>query len=400
MRKRGFLFVAFFLLLLYGCSNVSNWNPFVAQMTVANMFYEHPYLFSIVQTKGAFIGIGKKTSYLGNFDLTVRNNQGLEVSRKSLNQYFGNKDLTLDSGGVKLTVHDYNNDHLLDIPLGFPAGDGEYKYVIFSIDRDGKLVPLSAKGHKDDGFIYTAGGTCSPEFTQTTGTGEQQKPGLLVGVAGEGGSFTPAMYVWDGQQFVFEKENPFIITQSKLVDHGQKYSIKLVQTEYQKPLTPDDQGFSIAESMYRGRFDLLVQDSSGKETGRISLNQYFGNDVLGFGGSFPLVFGDYNRDGNDDFAVGRPTKDSPDFQYVLFTVNSKGGLSALPVGSGYKEAGFVYNAESGSSTGFPMLKNGEPGFSVTLSGLKNTGYGEGKYVWDGNKFVFSQLELSGKRTES
>ncbi|MDQ7092580.1 hypothetical protein REC12_03140 [Desulfosporosinus sp. PR] len=393
MKTRAFLFVLFFFfLLLSGCSSLNSQSHIIAQMAVATSNYERPYTFYVVQTKGSSASTNGKTSYSGTFDLVVRGEKGAEASHESLNQYFGNKALTFE-GPVKLAVQDCNADKLLDFPLGFSAGDGsgEDKYVIFSVGKNGKIFTLPAKGYKEDGFVYTAaGGNCSLEFTRTIGTGEGRSPGILVGVAKEGGNFAPAEYIWDGKQFVFEKENPFIIAQSELNTNGQKNSIKVIQTEYKKPLTSSDQGFSIAESMYRGRFDLLVQNGSGEVTSQLSLNQYFGNANLGFAGSFPLVFGDYNRDGNADFAIGQPDKNSPEFQYVLFSVNSKGNLSVLPAG-GYKEEGFVYNAESGLGTGFPLLKNGETGFTVTLSGLGDTGYVQGKYVWNGNKFVFSKL---------
>ncbi|MDR3542618.1 MAG: hypothetical protein P4L69_16890 [Desulfosporosinus sp.] len=95
-------------------------------------------------------------------------------------------------------------------------------------------------------------------------------------------------------------KNPFLISKAVLDTHNDKYLLTILQTEYQKPLQPDEQGFSTFESMYRGSFDLLIQNSSGRVTSQVSLNKYFGNDELGCNGSFPLVFKDYNRDGNYD----------------------------------------------------------------------------------------------------
>ncbi|MHB1651500.1 MAG: hypothetical protein ACYCVD_03360 [Desulfitobacteriaceae bacterium] len=390
MKTRGFLFILFSLLILTGCSYPSSQNPIVAQMAVATIHYEHPYTFSIVQTKGSSTRTDEKPSYSGNFDLVVQDDKGAETSRQSLNKSFGNKELTFD-GPVNLTVHDYNADNLLDIPIGFPTGDGsgEYKYVIFSVGKDGKIFSLPVKGYKEDGFVYTAAGNCSIEFTQTGGTGEGKSPSILIGVKKDGGGFEPAKYVWDGKQFVFEKENPFIITQSELIENSQRSLIKVIQTEYKKPLTPGEHGFSIHESMYRGRFDLLIQDGSGKVTSRIPLNKYFGNDDMGFGGSFLLVFEDYNKDGNYDFAMGQPVKNSPEFQYVLFSVNSDGTVYNLPA-IGYKENGFVYSAESQAR--FPLLKDEETGFEVTLSNMADSGYTQGKYVWNGSKFVFTDSD--------
>ena len=393
MKTRGLLFVLFFLLLLSGCLSLNGQKHTIAQMAVATVFYEHPYTFSIVQTNGSSTVAEGKTSYTGTFDLIVQDQKGAETGRRSLNRYFGNQKLTI-SCPLNFKVQDCNDDNLLDFPLGFSANDGsgEFKYVIFSVGIDGRIFTLPVKGYKENGFIYTvAGENCLPMLTRIVPIDKENNPCLGVGVNGEGGNPAPAEYVWDGKEFMFTQENPFIITQAELADHGRTYSIQVIQTDYKKPLTPDDHGFSIDESMYLGSFDLLVRDSSGKETGRVSLNQYFDTDHLGFGGTFPLAFGDYNNDGNPDFAIGRSCKTDPDFQYILFSVDSKGILSALPVDDGYKDEGFVYNAESGSSTGFPLLKDGETGFTVSLCGLDDTGYVAGKYVWNGSKFIFSKL---------
>lgn len=388
MKTRGFLLILFSVLVLTGCSYANSEDLVVAQMAVATIQYEHPYKFALVQTEDSSTRAGEETSYLGSFDLVAQDASGAEMSRQSLNQSFGRQELTLD-GPVNLTVHDYNADDVLDFALGFPVGDGsgEYQYVIYSVGKDGRLFTLPAQGYKEDGFVYTAAGNCSAEFTQTGGTGEGRRPSILVGIEKGNGGFEPAKYVWNGKQFEFEKENPFIITQSELLDNGRRSLVKVIQTAYEKPLAPDEQGFSIDENMYRGRFDIIVQDDSGGAKSQVSLNQYFGNDDLGFGGSFPLVFADYNKDGDDDFAIGRPEQGSLEFQYVLFSVNSEGYIYTLPA-VGYKDEGFVYFAESGSGTGFPLLKDGETGFEVTLS-KTDGGYAQGKYVWDGSKFVFT-----------
>ena len=391
MKTRGFLIILFsLLLLLNGCSTSNSQNPIVAQMAMETIHYERPYKFSIVQTKGSSTYTDEKPSCSGTFDLVVQDGKGAESSRKSLNQYFGNMELTID-GPIKLTVHDYNGDNLLDIPIGFSAGDGsgEYKYVIFSVRKDGKIFSLPVTGYKENGFVYTAPGSFSIEFTQTIGTGEGKSFGILIGVEKQGSGFEPAKYAWDGKQFKFEQENPFMITQAERIQNGQRSLIKVIQTEYQKPLTPDEPGFSIPESMYRGRFDLLSQDSGGKVTSRIPLNKYFGKDDLGFGGSFPLVFKDYNKDGNYDFAIGQPLKNSPEFQYVLFSINPAGTVYNLPV-VGYKENGFVYSAEGQAS--FPLLKDGETGFEVTLSNMADSGFTQGKYVWNGSQFIFTDSD--------
>lgn len=387
MKTSGFLFILFSLLVLTGCSTPNSQYPIIAQTAVEYLQDERQYTFSIVQMKGSSTRTDERTSYSGTFDLVVQDDKGAETSRQSLNQFFGNKELFFDDQ-VSLIVSDYNADNLFDIPIGFPLGDGraEYKYVIFSVGKDGKIFPLPVKGYKEEGFVYTAAGSYSIEFTRTDGTGEGKSPGILIGVEKDGGGFEPAKYVWDGEQFEFKKENPFRITQAKFNANGAKYLITIIQTEYKKPLTPDELGFSIFESMYRGRFDLLIQDSSGEVTSRVSLNKYFGNDDLGFGGTFRLVFKDYNKDGDYDFAIGRPDKNSPEFQYVLLSVNSEGIVYNLPA-VGYKEDGFIYSAETQGD--FPILDDGETGIKVTLSNLNGYAYAQGKYLWKDNRFVFS-----------
>ena len=385
MKTSGFLFVLFSLLVLAGCSNPSGRNPIVAQSTVGSIHTDR-FTFSIVQMKGSSIRTDERTSYSGSFDVVVQNDKGAETSRRSLNQSFGNKDLLFD-GPVNLILNDYNNDNLFDIPIGFPVGDGsgEYKYLIFSVGKDGKIFPLPVKGYKEKGFVYTAASSYSNEFTRTVGIGQGESPGILIGVEKVGGGFEPAKYVWDGVQFIFEKVSPFIISKAVL-DANDKYWITVIQTEYKKPLTPDEQGFSFYESMYRGRFDLQIQNSSGKVTSRVSLNRYFGNDELGCVGTFPFEFRDYNRDGNYDFAIGRPEKDSPEFQYVLLSVNADGIVYNLPA-VGYKEDGFIYSTETQAV--FSLLDDGETGIEVTLSDFNNYAFGIGKYLWNGSKFVFS-----------
>jgi hypothetical protein len=325
----------------------------------------------------------------GTFDLVVQDDKGTENSRQSLNQSFGNKEL-LFNGPVNLIASDYNADNLFDIPIGFPVSDGstEYKYVIFSVGKGGKIITLPVTGYKEDGFVYSAAGGYSTEFPRIIGYEVDRRSGILIGVEKDSGGFEPAEYLWNGEQFEFKKENPFIITRSELNVNNKKYLITIVQTEYKKPLKPNEQGFSILESMYRGRFDLLVQDSKGKVTSQVSLNKYFGNDDLGYGGAFPLVFKDYNQDGDYDFIIGRPDQDkvNPEFQNILLSIDSEGIVYNLPA-VGYKEDGYIYSA--GGTDELHLLDKGEIGVEVTLSDPVPNGYTKGKYLWNGSRFVFS-----------
>ena len=338
--------------------------------------------FFIVQTSGTSVGTESAT-FSGAFDLVVRDRERKQLDRQSLNRFFGDEELIFH-GPVNLVFYDYNGDGQWEVPIGFPTDDGggEYKYVLFQVGPDGFISPLPVEGYKQNGFIHTAPGGNSIQFTTNGGTGEGQPSGMLVGVAKEGGGFRLARYLWDGEKFRFEKDTSPVIAKAELDANGKKYLETIVQTEYKKPLTSADAGFTIEESRYRGRFDLVVQDDNGKVTSRVSLNKYFGNDDLGFG-TPQLSFKDYNRDGNLEFAVGRPYQVG--FQYAMFSVSPDGTLSYLPA-VGYLEDGFIYDA--GRHGTFLML-DGEPGIKVTL--WTGHGYGGGKYLWDGRQFVFSGI---------
>ena len=110
----------------------------------------------IVQTSSAGITWGKSVS--GSFDLVVFNDRGIELDRRSLNQYFGDEKLTFRRP-VTLIALDYNDDRRLDVPIGFRVGDGsgEYRYIMFTVAANGRIPTLKSRGYKDDGFIYYLG---------------------------------------------------------------------------------------------------------------------------------------------------------------------------------------------------------------------------------------------------
>lgn len=323
--------------------------------------------------------------------MVVRDHTGLSICRESLNQFFNSKQLVFDSPVHMITedYNDYNNDNLPDIPIGFPTDDEsqEFQYVIFSVGKDGRLFTLPGTGYKKEGFVYAVAGSHSTMFTQTTGLGQGALPAILTGIEIENGSFKPVKYVWDETQFKFKKEKPFIISQEQLSVQNKEYQLSIIQTEYEKPLSPNEPNFNIYKSTYLGSFDLLMQDSSGKVTSRVVLNKYFGNEALGFMESFPIIFKDYNQDGNPDFIISQPDKDSPEFKYVIFSINSEGIIYNLPA-VGYKDDGFIYSA--GFQTDLSLLGNGEKGITVTLSNFNGYQFAQGKYLWNGSKFVFSE----------
>lgn len=201
IKTSGFLFILFSLLVLSVCLNPSSQNPILAQSTVGFIDTELQYTLSIIQTKGSSIRADEKTIYSGTFDLVVQNDKGAETSRRSLNQSFGNKDLLFD-GPVNLIPNDYNNDNLLDIPIGLPVddGSGEYKYHIFSVGKDGKIFSLPIKGYKEEGFIYSAETQAGFSLLDDGETGIGV---TLSNFNGDGFGYEYGKYLWNGSKFVF-----------------------------------------------------------------------------------------------------------------------------------------------------------------------------------------------------
>jgi len=87
MRRKSYLLIFPFLLLLTGCADISGKHPVISQTTVTNIQTQQ-YTFSIVQSKGSSAQINDKISYTGAFELIVKNDKGIETSHKSLNEYF------------------------------------------------------------------------------------------------------------------------------------------------------------------------------------------------------------------------------------------------------------------------------------------------------------------------
>ena len=350
----------------------------------------------IVQVSAADAGegdSGDSTPFSGFFDLVVKGNFGTELDRHSLNRYFDGKALSFEAT-VDLKVSGYESErpHERHVAIGFPADDGtsEYRYVIFTFGVNGLMSTMPAGGYKEDGFVYTAPAGHSIKFTTSLGQGPRS---LLVGVERDGGGFEPARYVWSGTKYEFQKDDPFLIPlsdgertyaeQVTLSTHGRLCSVSVEQTEYKKPLAPGEPGFSMYKSQYCGSFDLVVTDKNGEELSRVSLNEQFGRGDLGSGGSFSVIFQDYNGDGDPDFAIEAPEPDWPEFRNVLFSLNSEGVIRRLPV-TGYKEDGFLYRW--GHAERFRLLEGDEKGIQISVY---EDGGGE-KYVWDGSKFVFSK----------
>lgn len=164
---------------------------------------------------------------------------------------------------------------------------------------------------------------------------------------------------------------------------GGKYSVAIVQTEYLPPLTSDDPYFSIYKSGILGEFD-AVASSGETEISRLSLNSLFGGEKIGWAEPFTILLDDYNNDGEYEFAIGQPLTDSPEFKYVMIGIDADGVLYQIGA-HGYKEDGYIYNAEQTPS--FLKLTGTDAGISVTVN---NGSWLHAQYLWDGadNAFVF------------
>ncbi len=161
------------------------------------------------------------------------------------------------------------------------------------------------------------------------------------------------------------------------------YRIAVKQTETQTPPTPEDKNFSIYESHYYGKFDLICYDTDGNQTDRIALNPLFGNKKMGFSTNFSLIANYYPRTGKADFNIGQATATNPPkgaaMGYLIFSLDQDGKLKNMPV-----EGGYVYSGtDDPSST--ELNTNGQTELQAT-----RTGIGQFLYNWDGTKWVLDK----------
>jgi hypothetical protein len=99
---------------------------------------------------------------------------------------------------------------------------------------------------------------------------------------------------------------------------------------------------------------------------------------MSFKGEFPLVFDDYNNDGNPDFTLGQYAS-SNGYVYAIFTINQAGEVETLDTG------GLMFISEFDYSVKLEKLSP----TSFTKSGYDNT-IGEMVteiYQWKDNQFV-------------
>lgn len=171
---------------------------------------------------------------------------------------------------------------------------------------------------------------------------------------------------------------------------GEKYALQLKQTEYMKPLTPDDPGFSMYEGAYRGRFSFIARKTDGTLIDELGINQYFGNGPFGLMGAIVPATGDYNKDGDIDFNIGTSAHDhSGEMKFALFSINKSGKLRHINA-RGYKEDGFLYENAMEQTDYFPEAASDPRNIAVGIAKPEGGGYVAGEYVWTNGEYVFKK----------
>jgi hypothetical protein len=187
-----------------------------------------------------------------------------------------------------------------------------------------------------------------------------------------------------------EFDKTVISEQTITFPSGEKYALQLKQTEYMKPLTPDDPGFSMYEGAYRGRFSFVTRGINGALIDELGINQYFGNGPFGLMGAFVLATGDYNKDGDIDFNIGAPVHDDDgEMKFALFSINRSGELRHINA-RGYKEDGFLYMNAMEQTECFREEDSDPRNIIVGVANPKGGGYVAGKYVWTDGEYVFKE----------
>jgi hypothetical protein len=171
---------------------------------------------------------------------------------------------------------------------------------------------------------------------------------------------------------------------------GEEYALQLQQTEYMKPLTWGDPGFSMYEGGYRGYFSFVTRGKDGTLIDELGINRYFGNSPFGLMGTVVPKTGDYNKDGDIDFNIGTSAHDhSGEMKYVLFSINRSGELRHINA-RGYKEDGFIY-MNAMEQTEYFREGNSDPrSIAVNIAKPEHGGYIAGEYIWTNGEYVFKK----------
>ena len=135
-----------------------------------------------------------KSYILGDFDAVVYKNNK-EISRLNINNLFGEEAIGW-AGPFIIIFNDYNRDGMQEFAIGQSIdGSADFKYVLITIDSNGVLNKLNAKGFKEEGFSYSSSET--PDLPLL------QDPEIGVSVMLSDGGWRKGSYIWCESEELF-----------------------------------------------------------------------------------------------------------------------------------------------------------------------------------------------------
>ncbi len=303
-----------------------------------------------------------------SYSLTVLSDDYNEVSSLSLNELFGETNLTADLF-LNLVVTEYSWFSSPVLCVGVPVSEKMTRYALLYLSA-GRLHRLNVIGYGIDGFVYSIDKQLSTSFPEPFGV-----RGIEVGMPlAEGGSAF-AVYRWDDKNhlLVYEANDYPVISEFTMED----VTLELRQTEYRKPDGPWNESFALAiPELYAGQFALVTRDSKDKVISKFLLYEVFG-DYQAFSGRPPsLTPMDYNGDGQPDFSLGIENR------YAIFTINGDGKILRLPVYDNQTDGFILYYSEVMSP-----LSIKEGAVLGQLPGKTGKAPTPVEYRWNGEAFV-------------
>jgi bla regulator protein BlaR1 len=144
---------------------------------------------------GPFMGKTMEGSYL----LELSDNSGKQISSFDLNSAFSGENLAFKDN-FDISFEDYNGDGCMDFTIGQYASSNGYTYVIFSIDKQGRITRLPIK---DKNELFSDNMGYSPKLARA---GDSSF--ILQYYDNSKGKRFESTYKWDNGQFVMvgEKE--------------------------------------------------------------------------------------------------------------------------------------------------------------------------------------------------
>ena len=134
-------------------------------------------------------------------------------------------------------------------------------------------------------------------------------------------------------------------------------------------------------SNFQGKYRIWVESPSATLcTAEVAFDKA---SVLTFSQTFCLEFGDYNGDGNPDFALGQRLVGSANMLYQLYSIGLDGEISQLSFADGRNA--FAFRAAQDAFSITPESRDGRlifPYYDTALAGLK-----EAVYQWENGQFV-------------